>query len=224
MDKEVIPPNRSTFLRRNNSQELIIEIENKRIKDTFLINGPNFITEGISVSDLIIKPKTYYMIINNGTKRITIKYNQDISKHNIVYNPYKFEFSREITFNRYFFEEKYDIPEGYIDVLAKWYSFKFIYPDYNLIFVRPEFGISIQIHYYRKEFWEILKGEPIVINGNKIYYFVKKGRKFQNPVKSFHSIINANKEENTFIMLKEKWSGDFDENDIKRVFNPNHYL
>lgn len=224
MNKEIIPTQRSSLLRRNGSQELIIEVEDKKYKDLFLINGSDFITEDIAESDLIIKPNSYYMVINNGIKQININYNQDISRHNIIYNPYKFEFSKKIILDRYFFEDKYEIPEGYIDVLPKWYSFKFIYPDYNLIFVRPEFGISIQIHYYRKEFWEILKGEPIVINENKIYYFVKEGTKFQSSINTFHSIINANKEENTFIMIKEKWSGDFHENDIKRVFNPNHYL
>ncbi len=224
MIKELIPSRRSTLLRRNNSEELIIDIDNNRYKDLFLINGPNFITDNISDSDLIIKPKAYYMIINNGKNQININYNQDVSKHKIIYNPFKFEFSRKIMLKRNFFEENYDIPENYIDVLPKWYSFKFVYSDYNLIFVRPEFGISIQLHHYRKEFWEILKGEPIVINGNRTYYFVKKGTKFQTSIKTFHSIINANKEENAFIMLKEKWSGDFDENDIIRVFNPNHYL
>ena len=223
MEKEIVLTHRSTLLRKNSTQDLIIEIESNKTKDLLIINGPNFITNGISDSNLIIKPNDYYMIINNGTRQTLIKYNQNISKHNVIYNPYKFENSRKIQLKHTFFEENYDIPEDYIDVLPKWYSFKFIYSDYNLIFVRPEFGISIQIHQYRKEFWEILGGEPIVLNGDKIYYFVKKGAKFQNSIKTFHSIINANKEENTFIMVKEKWSGDFDENDINRVFNPNSY-
>ena len=72
MIKESIPTQRSTLLRRNNSQELRIEIDNKRSKDIFLINGSNFITEGITDSDLIIKPKDYYMVINSGTKQINI--------------------------------------------------------------------------------------------------------------------------------------------------------
>jgi len=114
-------------------------------------------------------------------------------------------------------------PEGYIDTLPKWYSFKFTYPNYNLIFIRPEFGLSIQVHKYRDEQWEILKGKPIVISKDKVYYYVEKGAKFQNKNNTYHSIINPNKEKYKFVLIKENWSGNFDEKDIERVFNPNHY-
>ncbi|MHA2269268.1 MAG: hypothetical protein ACXAB8_15830, partial [Promethearchaeota archaeon] len=97
------------------------------------------------------------------------------------------------------------------------------YPDYNLIFVRPEFGLSIQVHKYRNEFWEILEGKPIIINGNNVHYFVKNDTKFKNKINTFHSVINPNKEQDSFVIIKERWDGKFDENDINRIFNPNQY-
>ena len=163
------------------------------------------------------------MIINKGKNPIKLRYNQDISNHEIIYNPYKYEYSRKTNFEPSFFKNRYNIPEGYIDTLPKWYSFKFTYPNYNLIFIRPEFGLSIQVHKYRDEQWEILKGKPIVISKDKVYYYVEKGAKFQNKNNTYHSIINPNKEKYKFVLIKENWSGNFDEKDIERVFNPNHY-
>jgi mannose-6-phosphate isomerase-like protein (cupin superfamily) len=224
LEKEDIPARSSTLLRKNNSQKLIFEINENKFQDLFLINGMYFITEGISNTELIIKPKSYYMVINNGKEILNINYSQDISNHKIIYDPYKYELSKKVNFKPEFFKTRYSIPNGYIDTLPKWYSFKFAYPDYNLIFVRPEFGLSIQIHKYRNEFWEILDGKPIIINGNKVFYFVEKGITFQNPIDTYHSVINPNKEKDKFVVIKESWKGKFDENDIKRVFNPNHYL
>jgi len=37
-------------------------------------------------------------------------------------------------------------------------------------------------------------------------------------------VINPNKEKDDFVVLREKWAGNFDENDINRAFNPNHYF
>ena len=89
--------------------------------------------------------------------------------------------------------------------------------------MRPEFGLSIQTHKYRNEFWEIIEGHPIIINGNKVYYFVENGTMFENPINVYHSVINPNSDVKEFVVLKEKWSGKFDEKDIERAFNPNHY-
>ncbi|MFX0136982.1 MAG: hypothetical protein ACFFDN_25310, partial [Candidatus Hodarchaeota archaeon] len=136
---------------------------------------------------------------------------------------YKYRYLKKINYKPELFREIYNVPKGYIDTLPKWYSFKFIYPDYNLIFIRPEFGLSIQIHKYRNEYWEILDGKPIIINGNTVHYFVESGKKFQNLINTYHSIINPNKKENKFVVIKEKWNGIFDEKDIERVFNPNQY-
>ncbi|MFX1500228.1 MAG: hypothetical protein ACFFDH_04600 [Promethearchaeota archaeon] len=223
MYTENIPNKRSTFLRKTNSKELIIEINQKPLSDIFLINGSDFKTKEIKDSDLVVKPNSYYMIINNGKGSLKIIYNQDISNHQIVYDPYKFETSQRILLESQWFKERYSIPEGYIDILPKWYSFKFTYKDFNLIFIRPEFGLSIQVHKYRNESWEILEGNPIIINGSNVYYFVEDGRTFQNPINTYHSIINPNKDKKKFVLIKEKWNGIFDEYDIDRVFNPNHF-
>jgi mannose-6-phosphate isomerase-like protein (cupin superfamily) len=161
------------------------------------------------------------MIINNESAGIEIKYNDNVSKHETVYNPYIFEDSEKVNYTIEDMKKNYDVPEGYIDTLPKWYSFKFTYPEYNLIFVRPELGISIQTHDLRNEYWEILDGEPIIINGNNVHYFVKSGSNFEIPKNTYHSVINPNQEK--FVILKERWDGEFDEEDIKRVHNPNHY-
>ena len=84
-------------------------------------------------------------------------------------------------------------------------------------------GLSIQTHHLRNESWEILEGTPIIINSNKVHYYVKKGQKFEIPINTYHSVINPNKDQEKFVVIKEFWNGNFDEEDIKRVFNPNEY-
>ncbi|MFX1311682.1 MAG: hypothetical protein ACFFHD_03580 [Promethearchaeota archaeon] len=223
MKDETILTERSTELRKNNSNDLFINLNQNDLKNIFLINGGKFLTKNILKSDLLVKPHDFYMIINNSKNPIEIRYNQDISKHQIIYDPYKYENMERINLKPEIFLMRYDIPKNYIDTLPKWYSFKFTYFDYNLIFIRPEFGLSIQIHEDRNEFWEILEGNPIMIIGNKVHYYVESGTKFTNPINTYHSIINPNKEKNEYVVLKEKWSGKFDENDIERIFNPNQY-
>lgn len=223
MMKEIILPDRGTCLRLNNLKILRISITHEALKDVFIINGNYFLTENITDSHLIVNPKTYYMIINKGKNQIEIDYNIDISSHHIIYNPYQYELSQKVNFNPEEIKRKYPIPEGYINFLAKWYSIKFTYPQYNLIFIRPELGISIQIHKFRNEFWEIIDGKPIIINGNEVHYFVDKGVKFENIKGTYHSIINPNKHRDKFVIIKESWTGNFDESDITRLFNPNNY-
>ncbi|KKK43772.1 MAG: Mannose-6-phosphate isomerase [Candidatus Lokiarchaeum sp. GC14_75] len=223
MINETISSGRSTVLRKNDSHELIITLNTNKLEDIFIINGNSFKTKDISRKDLIIKQNEYYMIINRGNMPIEIHYDQNISHHFILYNPYKYEKSEKINFTSEMFIKRFEISKNYIDTLPKWYSFKFTYNDYNLIFVRPEFGLSIQSHKHRSEFWEILGGTPIIITGSKVHYFVKKGIKFKNPKNTYHSIINVNVELNDFVFMKEEWQGKFDENDIHRVFNPNKY-
>lgn len=223
MIKEIILSERGTLLRKNDSQELKISINQTHFSNLYLINGTSFITKNLSESDFTIKPHDYYMIINKGNENIEINYNLDISNHEIIYDPYIYKNSEKANFKPEDFQQKYKIPDGYIDTLPKWYSFKFTYPDYNLILVKPEMGLSIQIHKNRNETWEILEGKPIIISGNKVYYYVKNGTKFQNLINTFHSIINPNKDREQFVIIKERWSGEFYEKDIKRVFNPNQY-
>jgi mannose-6-phosphate isomerase-like protein (cupin superfamily) len=198
--KKIIFPERSTSLRKNDSQELRISFKKNNTKKVYIINGSTFNTE-------------------NNLSSIT--YNRDISNHQIIYDPYKYEDSEKLHFKAEFFIRNYRIPKGYINTLPKWYSFKFTYPDHNLIFIRPEYGLSIQIHKYRNELWEILDGNPIILNGNTVYYNVKSGTKFKIPTNTFHTVINPNKKK--FVILKEQWSGTFNEEDISRVFNPNNY-
>jgi mannose-6-phosphate isomerase-like protein (cupin superfamily) len=163
------------------------------------------------------------MIINKKNKAIKVQYNIDISAHEVIYNPYKYELSKKEILNPEFFKCKYNIPDGYIDTLSKWYSIKFTYQDYSLIFIKPEMGISIQIHSHRSEKWEILGGNPIIINGNSVWYYVENAYKFFNGINIYHSVINPNKDPKSFVKIKEEWSGDFDEEDIIRVYNPNNY-
>ncbi len=223
MYSEKLGSNRGTLLRKNDSKLLLIDIKVKYLKDIFLINGNIFFTEDISSQDLIIPPNGYYMIINRSDKEIHIKYNLDVSQHQIIYNPYKYEKAQKIKIDPIEFKKSHEVPDGYIDILSKWYSIKFTYPEYNLIFIKPEMGISFQIHRERSEYWEILKGKPIVLTGHRVYYFVESGTHIKNPVGSYHSIINANTQKEKFVVIKERWSGHFDEEDITRVFNPNHY-
>ena len=223
MINETISSGRSTVLRKNDSHELIITINKKRLQDIFIINGNSFKTKDISRKDLNIKQNEYYMIINRGHIPLDIHYDQNISHHSILYNPYKYENSKKINLTLGEFIERYEISKNYIDTLPKWYSFKFTYNNYNLIFVRAEFGLSIQSHKHRSEFWEIMGGTPIVITGGKVHYFVNEGIKFKTPKNTYHSIINVNVDINDFVIVKEEWQGRFDENDINRIFNPNRY-
>ncbi|MFX0041385.1 MAG: hypothetical protein ACFE8L_00605 [Candidatus Hodarchaeota archaeon] len=218
---EIIFPERGTSLRKNGFQEIRISFKKKTTKNVYIINGSTFITENNLNSILIIKPENHYMIINKEDYPIEISYNRDISNHQIIYDPYKYENSEKKDLEAEFFKRIYKIPKGYTDTLPKWYSFKFTYPNYNLIFVRPEFGLSIQIHRYRNEEWEILDGNPIILNAKSVYYNVKSGTKFKIPINTFHTVINPN--EKKYVILKEQWSGKFNEEDISRVFNPNNY-
>ncbi|MFX0069828.1 MAG: hypothetical protein ACFFAO_01945 [Candidatus Hermodarchaeota archaeon] len=221
--KEIIYPQKSTVLRKNNDQKLKLFINEDQLKSVFLINNTRFITENLSLFDLEINPHDYYMIINNANDAIEIEYDLDVSNHQIVYNPFKHENSEKINLKEEFFKERFKVPKGYIDTLPKWYSFKFTYPEYNLIFIKPELGISIQIHESRSESWEIIAGKPIILSGNIVYYYVKKGTIIQHSENTYHTIINPNKDPEAFVMVKERWSGNFMEEDIQRVFNPNNY-
>jgi len=218
---QIIAAERSTLLKINGNKELKVSFSQDNLDGVLFINGTSFFTENLSKSNLIVAPNDYYMIINKKSTGIEISYSEDVSKHEIVYNPYKYENAEKIDYKLDDMKNVFNVPEDYIDTLPKWYSFKFTYHDYNLIFIRPELGISIQIHDLRNEYWEILEGAPIIINGNKVHYNVKNGSEFKIPINTFHSIINPNKDK--FVVLKERWNGTFDEEDIKRVYNPNKY-
>ena len=223
MIKEILTAKRGTKLRKNGSEVLKISIDQNEMMNILLINGNSFKAENISQLDLIIKPNNYYMIINNGNNTIELSFNKNISDHEIIYDPYKYTTTERIDFKPDDFKQIYSVPEGYIDTLPKWYSFKFTYDEFNLIFVKPEMGISFQIHKKRSESWEILKGKPIIVSGNQVHYYVEDHNKFENSVNSYHSVINPNRDKDKFVIIKERWSGSFDEDDIIRVFNPNNF-
>lgn len=223
MIEETIKPDRGTNLRKNGNEGLKLIIDSASLKKIFLVNGTSFFTQDLKKANLIVKPNDYYMVINKWDKDVKVKYNNNIVNHQIVYQPYKYELSKKEKFDLVAFSKKHNVPSGYIDVLNKWYSIKFTYYDYNLIYIKPEIGISIQIHQFRDEHWKILEGNPIIINANTVHYFVDKGTKFLNAKKTYHSVLNPNRNPEQFVIIEEKWSGKFDEDDITRAFNPNNY-
>lgn len=223
MRKEKVSPNRGTKLRKNGSETLNISVDRKALDNLFIINGSKFLTNNISKEDLIITPNTHYMLINKNANDITVKYDRDIMEQSIVYDPYKYEHTEKEKIDPEEFKKAHDVPEGYIDILPKWYSIKFTYPEYNIIYIKPEMGISLQIHEERNEYWKIMGGTPIILNDHNVYYYVDSGTEFENPIGTYHTVINPNQEGGEFVILKEQWSGNFDEQDISRVFNPNHY-
>ena len=223
MLEEIIQPKKGTNLRKNGQEELTILIDSNALKKIFLINGTTFFTQNLSMSNLVVKPNDNYMVINKGDEEINVKYSIDISSHIVIYEPYMYESFKKENLDPIRFSKKYNVPNGYINTLAKWYSIKFTYPDYNLIFIKPKIGISIQTHKFRSETWKVLKGKPIIINGNKVHYFVENGTEFLNAKMTYHSVINPNNNPEQFVIIEEKWSGEFDEEDIIRAFNPNNY-
>lgn len=223
MLEEIIQPEKGTNLRKNGQEELTILIDSNALKKIFLINGITFFTQNLSMSNLVVKPNDNYMVINKGDEEINVKYSIDISSHIVIYEPYMYESFKKENLDPIRFSKKYNVPNGYINTLAKWYSIKFTYPDYNLIFIKPKIGISIQTHKFRSETWKVLKGKPIIINGNKVHYFVENGTEFLNAKMTYHSVINPNNNPEQFVIIEEKWSGEFDEEDIIRAFNPNNY-
>ncbi|TFF99800.1 MAG: hypothetical protein EU541_03925 [Promethearchaeota archaeon] len=223
MNTKKLAPDRGTKLRKNGSEVLKISVNFETLGNIFIINESEFLTDKISAEDLIISPHSHYMLINKANYVITVKYDKDISSHQVIYDPYKYENEEKRQIDPHQFKSSHEVPDGYIDILPKWYSIKFTYPDYNIIYIKPEMGISFQIHKERTEYWEIIGGNPIILNDHTLHYFVRSGTKFKNHIGTYHSIINPNQKDGEYVILKERWSGNFDEQDIKRVFNPNHY-
>jgi len=221
--EEIIDSGRGTILRENDQRELKIILDTNHFDNIFLINGNNFYSQNLKKTNLIVKPNDCYMLINKSDEKIEVSYSNDFSNHRTIYNPYKFELSEKARIDPGQFIKKFDVPNGFLEVLNKWYSIKFTYSDYSLIYIKPGIGISIQTHKFRTEVWRILKGKPIVINANRVYYFVKARTKFINDIMMYHSILNPNNDPEQFVVVEERWSGKFDEEDIVRVYNPNNY-
>jgi mannose-6-phosphate isomerase-like protein (cupin superfamily) len=221
--EEIIHPGRGTILRKNDQKELKIILDSNHLDNIFLINGNNFYSQNLTIVNLIVKPNDCYMLINKNDEEIEVNYSNDVSNHRTIYDPYKFELSEKAKIDPILFKKKHNVPNGFLDVLNKWYSIKFTYSDYNLIFIKPGIGLSIQTHKFRSEIWRILKGKPIIINANKVYYFVKAETKFINDKLMYHSILNPNNDPEQLVIVEERWSGNFNEEDIVRVYNPNNY-
>ncbi|MHA1458734.1 MAG: hypothetical protein ACTSQR_03625 [Promethearchaeota archaeon] len=223
MKEEIIHPGRGTILRKNDPKELMINLISNHLDNIFLINGTNFYSQNLIRANLIIKSNDCYMVINKSDEEIEVNYSNDISNHRTIYDPYKFELSEKAKIDPIQFKKKHNVPDGFLDVLNKWYSIKFAYSDYNLIYIKPGIGISIQTHKFRSETWRILKGKPIIINANRVFYYVKAETKFLNDKLMYHSILNPNSNPEQFVIVEERWSGNFNEEDIVRVYNPNNY-
>ena len=223
MKEEVIQPGRGTILRENDQKELRIILDSNRLDNIFLINGNHFYSQNLKQVNLVVKPNDCYMLINKTDDNIDVSYSNDFSNHKTIYNPYKFELSEKARIDPVKFAKKFNVPNGFLEVLNKWYSIKFTYSDYNLIYVKQGIGISIQTHRFRSEEWRILKGKPIIINANKVHYFVEAETKFVNTKMMFHSIMNPNDDPKQFVIVEERWSGEFNEEDIVRAFDPNNY-
>ncbi len=171
-----------------------------------------------------IHPPLAIMVINLGKSPVKFLLSTPMSPEQILWDPYVHEQAPPPEINPDAFkreETPVPVPDGYVDTLAKWYSVKYSYLDYNLIFIRPQLGISFQTHAQRGEHWEIMAGSPIIVAGSHVTFDAKVGTHFELPVGSVHGIINPSKE---WAAIKETWSGYFDEQDITRVFNPNHYV
>ncbi|MCF2142053.1 MAG: hypothetical protein K9W44_18535 [Candidatus Lokiarchaeota archaeon] len=196
---------------------------------------------------IMIPPQAPFMVINLSQGNISVKIsdnivdridddnNTDVNSDSIsvgissikeegfeiIYDPYLLENKPHEQLDPEYFISQDLVPSGYIDVLIKWYSVKFTYPDYNLIFIRPGLGISLQTHQFREEHWKICRGKPIIITGSKVYYNTSHGDEFNIPFGVKHTIINPS--QSNWVILEETYKGTFDEEDIVRLFNPNNY-
>ena len=234
MSQITLTSGRGTKLRRNASTMMTLLITPQDPQNKSDLNQVMMVLEdilipinhvGIASVDGIkvaVPPENAYMVLNTSERSICVDTGESTSSnHEVFYDPYLFEHESHSDYDPEEFIKIYDIVPGYIDILAKWYSVKFTYPDYNLIFIRPGLGISLQSHMKREEYWEIAAGEPIVITGSKVSYENPQGTKFYIPLGNLHTIINPSS--SSWVILKETYKGTFDEMDIVRVFNPNNY-
>ncbi|MHA1672708.1 MAG: hypothetical protein ACTSYI_03690 [Promethearchaeota archaeon] len=234
MDVLPLPAGRSTMLYRNQTEtrklyvipEEASEYDDVRAIYVILDNGIAPVNHmGMRSMEgflIMIPPNSPYMVINTSESDFRVETDLEWKDQPILYNPYLFENEEHQTVDSAEIIRNFTIPEGYSDILAKWYSIKFSYPDYNYIFLRPGLGISLQTHQLREEYWQILSGNPIVIHGSKVQYDCPPESEFQISLGSKHTVINPSATD--WVLLKETYTGTFDELDIVRLFNPNHYV
>ncbi len=171
---------------------------------------------------VMVPPNVPYMVINTSASNFRSESDLEWTDQPILYNPYLLENEEHQTVDSAEILQNFTNPEGYVDILAKWYSIKFSYPDYNYIFLRPGLGISLQTHQLREEHWQILAGNPIVIYGSRVQFDCPPESEFQISLGNKHTVINPSTTD--WVLLKETYTGTFDEQDIVRLFNPNHYV
>lgn len=232
---KTVKSSRGTKLRRNNGSSITLKITQSQsaqaqtpqwdqilmILGTLIAPINHLGRISPSGLEIIIPPFSQYMVINSGEIDLQLFFGADIENHEILYDPYFYENEEHMNYDPDEFKAQHPVPDGYIDILPKWYSIKFTYPNYNYIFIRPRLGISLQMHAMREEHWEILQGRPIIIAGSEVSYETVPGSKFSIPLGALHTVINPSDSE--WVLIKESYTGRFDEQDIVRVFNPNHY-
>ena len=177
MLKSTLKSGRGTKLYQNNNVPLTIDIsttnptKSPRWDGIMMILGTLLVPinhlGGISPRGLqiIIPPFSQYMVINSGKIDLVLSFSLDPENpenpeyhknQKILYDPYLYEHEDHKNYDPEEIKFHHTVPDGYIDILAKWYSIKFTYPDFNYIFIRPGLGISLQMHAMREEHWEIL--------------------------------------------------------------------
>ncbi len=221
----VLAPSRGSKLYRNHDEPLQIQVKGEGgswLVPMLLIAGTQIEFRDIerSNSTIQIKPTQEYLLINLSNRSITLEFSQDYRNHDILFDPYRYENSPFAAIDPSEFTKTHTIPPGYNDILTKWYSIKFTYPEKNLIFLRPHLGISIQSHIKRTEDWRIIEGHPYIIANSVMHYVVKPGDTFHTDNGKIHAIFNPTDE---WVAIEETYTGKFDEEDIMRIFNPNHY-
>ena len=169
-----------------------------------------------------IDPQSPFMVMNLTQTPLSITTDKNLSGLTVLFDPYIYEHETHENYIPDHFLDRFQIPQGYADSLAKWYSVKFTFENYNLILIRPNTGLSFQTHRMRGEHWEILHGDPIVIAGTDVFYSNPPNTERDLPLGTLHSIINPSSSE--WVMFKETYHGTFEEEDIIRVFNPNYYF
>ena len=219
-----IKPDRGTSLRQNTSEPLEITLLKGDSSNIRVLVEDHFVKWADipqKENKITLPSKIKYWLINLSEDGAQFQANQDIFTHDVIYDPYRYENQEKPTLEPKEIEEKFDVEPGYVDILPKWYSVKFTYPNHNIIFLRPGVGISHQTHELRNEHWEILAGEPIVVLSDNIFYNVPDHSEYFIPIGTLHTVINPNSAE--WVCLKETYTGKFDELDIVRVYNPNDY-
>ncbi|MHA1730396.1 MAG: hypothetical protein ACTSU5_00545 [Promethearchaeota archaeon] len=220
----LIPPGRGTPLYRARAP-LVVEIPARGEGRIAAIRGGDFL-HPLPSAKLEVPRGCPFMFLNVGTvdpAPVEVHPSREFSGDEVLYDPYLHEGRERVLVDPEKFRNEHpeEVPPGYVDTLAKWYSVKFTYPDHNRIFVLPGWGISFQKHELRTEFWTIRSGRPIIVAGKKVSYEVPGGTRFAIPAGTIHAVINPHADR--LVFLEERYEGHFDEEDIERVFNPNAY-